>query len=251
MIPSGHALLTGEVGHKRYLPKVHGFDYQVHYFWLDLDELDRIPAKGWLWSKARFAACSYRRSDYLPGAEDLTQAVRQKLRDLGFTTPVAKVCMMSPLANWGYYFSPLTLYYCFDETKQLIALVAEVSNTPWNERHYYLVPVDSAEKSHYQHDKAFHVSPFNPMDMQYHWTVVVNSAQLELAITNFKAEQKVFSAWFHLVMQPFSLHELKSLLIRRPWQNVQVMTRIYWHAIKLLVKAVPVYGHPKSKETPR
>jgi DUF1365 family protein len=89
------------------------------------------------------------------------------------------------------------------------------------------------------------------MDMQYHWTVVANSAQLELAITNFKAEQKVFSAWFRLALQPFSLQELKSLLIRRPWQNVQVMTRIYWHAIKLLVKAVPVYGHPKSKETPR
>jgi DUF1365 family protein len=251
LIPSGHAVLTGEVGHKRYLPKVHGFDYQVHYFWLDLDELDRIPAKGWLWSQARFAACSYRRTDYLPGAADLTEAVRQKVRDLGFTGAVAKVCMMSPLANWGYYFSPLTLYYCFNATKQLVALLAEVSNTPWNERHYYLVPVADAERSHYQHDKAFHVSPFNPMDMQYHWAVRADAEQLELSITNFKAEQKVFSAWFHLGVQPFNLPLLKSLLIRRPWQNVQVMTRIYWHAIKLLLKAVPVYGHPKSKETPR
>ena len=237
MIPSGHALLVGEVGHKRYLPKVHGFDYQVHYFWLDLDELSSIPAKGWLWSKARFAA--------------LTQAVRQKVQELGCTQAVTKVCMMSPLANWGYYFSPLTLYYCFDDKKQLVALLAEVSNTPWNERHYYLVPVDSAGKSHYQHDKAFHVSPFNPMDMQYHWTVMANSAELQLSITNFKAQQKVFSAWFHLALQSFNLVQLKSLLIRRPWQNVQVMTRIYWHAVKLLLKAVPVYGHPKSKETPK
>lgn len=251
MIPSGHALLTGEVGHKRYLPKTHGFDYQVHYFWLDLDELDTIPATGWLWSKARFAACSYRRSDYLPGPEDLTEAVRQKVRQLGCTDAVAKVYMMSPLANWGYYFSPLTLYYCFDETKQLVALLAEVSNTPWNERHYYLVPVQGSEKSYYQHEKAFHVSPFNPMDMQYHWTVLAASAELELSITNMRAEKKVFSAWFRLALQAFSLAELKRLLIRRPWQNVQVMARIYWHAVKLLIKTVPVYGHPKSKETPR
>lgn len=255
MIPSGHALLTGEVGHQRYLPASHGFTYQVHYFWLDLDELEAIPAQGWLWSRSHFAACSYRRKDYLTGPEDLRQAVYQKLQQLGFTEPVAKVCMLSPLANWGYYFSPLTLYYCFDQSQQLIALLAEVSNTPWNERHYYLVPVDpqlaSAEKSHYQHDKAFHVSPFNPMDMQYHWTVLANSDQLQLSITNFKAEQKVFSAWFDLAIQPLKLTQLKSLLIRRPWQNVQVMTRIYWHAVKLLVKAVPVYGHPKSKETPR
>ncbi|WP_222422560.1 DUF1365 domain-containing protein [Rheinheimera sediminis] len=251
MIPSGHALLMGEVGHKRYLPKVHGFDYQVHYFWLDLDELERIPAKGWLWSKARFAACSYRRADYLAGATDLTAAVRQKVCELGFTGTVAKVCMMSPLANWGYYFSPLTLYYCFDQSAQLVALLAEVSNTPWNERHYYLVPVTDAARSYYQHDKAFHVSPFNPMDMQYHWSVCAEPDRLELSITNFKAEQKIFSAWFDLRMQPFSLASLKGLLIRRPWQNVQVMTRIYWHAVKLFIKAVPVYGHPKSKETPR
>jgi uncharacterized protein len=256
LIPSGHALLTGEVGHKRYIPKVHGFTYQVHYFWLDLDELATIPARGWLWSRSRFAACSYRRADYLAGPDDLTQAVRQKLQQLGSKEPVAKVCMMSPLANWGYYFSPLTLYYCFDQSQQLVALLAEVSNTPWNERHYYLVPVDSvklasAEPSQYQHDKAFHVSPFNPMDMQYHWTVLANSVQLQLSITNFKAEQKIFSAWFDLAIRPFTLTQLKSLLIRRPWQNVQVMTRIYWHAVKLLFKAVPVYGHPKSKETPR
>ena len=251
MIPSGHALLTGEVGHKRYVPKEHGFAYQVHYFWLDLAELDQIPARGWLWSQARFAACSYRRSDYLPGPEDLTLAVKQKVQQLGFSGSVAKVCMLSPLANWGYYFSPLTLYYCFDELGQVVALLAEVSNTPWNERHYYLVPVAGAEKAQYQHDKAFHVSPFNPMDMQYHWTVVTNAAQLQLGISNFKAGQKVFSAWFDLAQQSFSLETLKSLLIRRPWQNVQVMSRIYWHALKLLLKAVPVYGHPKSKERAR
>jgi hypothetical protein len=251
LIPAGHAILTGEVGHKRYLPKVHGFDYQVHYFWLDLELLDQIPLQGWLWSQAPFAAYSYRRTDYLPGAECLTEAVRQKVRELGCTDAVERVCMMSPMANWGYYFSPLTLYYCFDEARQLIALLAEVSNTPWNERHYYLVPVGNAEKSHYQHDKAFHVSPFNPMDMQYHWTVTANSEKLELGITNVKDGDKVFSAWFKLLLQPFESKALKALLIRRPWQNVQVMSRIYWHALKLLLKAVPVYGHPKSKERTR
>lgn len=251
MIPSGHALLTGEVGHKRYLPKYHGFDYAVHYFWLDLNQLDSIPETGWLWSRSAFAACSYRRKDYLPGADDLSEAVRQKVQELGCTKAVERVCMLSPLANWGYYFSPLTLYYCFNKARQLVALLAEVSNTPWNERHYYLVPVEEAEPSRYQHDKAFHVSPFNPMDMQYHWTVVANSEKLQLSITNRKDGDKVFSAWFDLSLQPFTVKALKSALIRRPWQNVQVMTRIYWHALKLLLKAVPVYAHPKSKETPR
>jgi DUF1365 family protein len=44
-------------------------------------------------------------------------------------------------------------------------VLAEVRNTPWNERHYYAVDGQQARPL----EKAFHVSPFNPMDMVYHW----------------------------------------------------------------------------------
>ena len=43
-------------------------------------------------------------------------------------------------------------------------VLAEVRNTPWNERHYYAVDGQQARPL----EKAFHVSPFNPMDMVYH-----------------------------------------------------------------------------------
>ena len=141
---------------------------------------------GSLLKREKFAAFSYRRRDYLAGDADLQQAVLAKIASLGAdVSGIEQVFLLSPLANWGLYFSPLTVYYCFSQGR-LQCLLAEVSNTPWNERHYYLVPVttpDDAQSSiaqvpaqaeqmsEFTHPKNFHVSPFNPLDMLYQWQV--------------------------------------------------------------------------------
>jgi DUF1365 family protein len=257
---TGHAWYHGEVGHQRYLPKSHGFGYCISFFWLDLAQLASMGQYGSLLKHEQFGAFSYRRRDYLAGDADLKQAVLDKVATLGAdVSDIDQVFMLSPLANWGLYFSPLTMYYCFAHGK-LQCLLAEVSNTPWNERHYYLVPVIStatpdgypvaqAEKmTEYTHPKNFHVSPFNPLDMLYQWQVGQPGAELVLSITNWRQQQKIFSAWFKLERQPLTASGLKQLLIRTPWPCVQVVFRIYWHALKLLFKGLPLYGHKKPED---
>ncbi|MDP4528850.1 DUF1365 domain-containing protein [Alkalimonas delamerensis] len=238
-----HALYQGELGHQRLLPKRHGFAYPLHYFWLNASSLPSL-GRSWLLKYEGFAAFSYRRNDYLPGAACLKQAVCDKIRQLGGDQPVTEVYLLSPLANWGHYFSPLTLYYGFDAEQQLRYLLAEVSNTPWNERHHYLIPVSA--NGRYQHDKDFHVSPFNPIAMQYHWQIEPPGETLVCSISNHQQQQKVFSAWMRLQRQPLSAKVLRRMLIRSPWPNVLVKIRIYWHALKLLIKGNPVYAHSKK-----
>ncbi len=274
---AGHAWYRGRVGHQRYLPTAHGFGYDVSFFWLDLAALSTLGDYGPLLCNEKFGAFSYRRRDYLSGDGSLQQAVLDKVASLGADIDaIDQVFMLTPLANWGLYFSPLTLYYCFAKDN-LACLLAEVSNTPWNERHYYLVPIaenitatplasasispidcQSARPSHSEHaaasdvteftqPKNFHVSPFNPMDMLYQWHVGKPAAQLQLSITNWRQQQKIFSAWLTLDRQSLSGAALKHLLIHTPWQCVQVVFRIYWHALKLLVKGLPLYGHKKPE----
>tara|TARA_R110002126_G_scaffold200330_1_gene347955 strand:- start:13779 stop:14522 length:744 start_codon:yes stop_codon:yes gene_type:complete len=244
---SGHALYCGEVGHKRFVPKQHGFDYSYHAFWLDCDALDENNLNAMGIKYEAFGALSYRRRDYLAGKADLLSAVKDKVDALGAIENITKVYVLTPLANWGYYFSPITLYYCFNKAAKFCYLLAEVSNTPWNERHYYLQTIGD-EAQVYEHDKAFHVSPFNPMQMQYRWQIPTPDNTLFCSITNMQQQQAVFSAWFKL--QRFSLTKAnrRRILIRHPWQNVQVMWRIYWQALKLFVKGVPVHHHPKTRE---
>jgi hypothetical protein len=246
---AGHAWYQGEVGHQRYLPKRHGFAYAVSYLWLDLARLAELDQLGpWL-RREKFAAWSFRRADYLAGDLDLQQAVSDKAASLGADlSTVTQVFMLAPLANWGVFFSPLTLYYAFAQDGSACWLLAEVSNTPWNERHYYLVPLASSGDTEFCHDKNFHVSPFNPLDMQYQWKIKAPSSNLTLSISNWRQGEKVFSAWFALNRQELDLRSIRQQLIRTPWQNVQVVIRIYWHAVKLFCKRLPLYGHQTPKD---
>lgn len=240
-----NALFVGRLGHQRYIPKPHGFGYHLHYFWVNASTVSEL-GNSWLLANERFAAFSFRRRDYLKGHEDVQIAVLDKIRELGAEkNDVSTVFVLTPLSNWGYYFSPITLYYCYDELQQLCYVLAEVSNTPWNERHYYLHTVQQNSDT-YTHEKAFHVSPFNPIDMHYHWQLPPPHKQLSCQITNYRKQQAVFSAWMKLTKQPLQASALKQLLIRSVWPNVLVMIRIYWHALKLWVKGNPVYAHSKK-----
>mgnify|MGYP006168247003 CR=1 FL=1 len=245
---AGHAVYQGEVGHLRLTPRQHGFSYTYAQYWLDCSLLTdaALAEKGIGYE--RFGALSYRRRDYLPGASDLYSAVCDKVAELGGDIVPASVYVLTPLANWGLYFSPLTMYYCYDTKGNFCYLLAEVSNTPWNERHYYLQTIVGGQL-HYQHAKAFHVSPFNPLSMQYHWQISTPDHVLRCSIANTQENKQVFSAWINLTRHELTASWRKRWLIRQPWQNVQVILRIYWHALKLLLKRVPVHAHPKTKDT--
>ncbi len=243
---SGHAVYCGRVGHKRFLPKPHGFDYAYTAYWLDCSQLNDTQLAAVGIGFERFAPVSFRRQDYLAGATDLAQAVTEKVAALGGDKAISQVFLLSPLASWGLYFSPLNLYYCYDASGDCCYLLAEVSNTPWNERHYYLQQL-AADTKFYQHAKAFHVSPFNPVDMEYRWQIPVPSEQLYCSITNLRADKAIFSAWFSLKRLPLTKAVRRKILIRHPWQSVQIVSGIYWQALKLLFKRMPVYSHPKSR----
>src|SRR5690606_16895104 len=122
-------------------PSEHGFSYRLSQFWLDSALLNKTDLATVGISLNRFAALSYRRRDYLDGVDNVFQAVCDKIMllsgQVSAETPVVKVFILTPLANYGVFFSPLTLYYCYDIQHRLRYLLAEVSNTPWNERHYY------------------------------------------------------------------------------------------------------------------
>jgi DUF1365 family protein len=263
---SGHQLLSGAVGHRRLQPKPHGFAYDVGYYWLDLRKLAILPSLSAKVAIDKFAAVSFRRADYLRDVAhaptDLSSAVLELARKLlptvtapssvqlellALTDEQLDVQMLAPLANYGVFFSPLTMYF-IGQKGQWHWMLAEVSNTPWNERHYYLVPLVADGLTDYSHAKNFHVSPFNPIEMIYRWKVQVFEQKLRVSITNFREERAVFSAWFDLQAEPLSESSLKNHLIRSPWQNVQIVIRIYWQALRLLIKGMPIYRHQKPKD---
>lgn len=238
-------LYSGLVGHSRYQPIQHRFRYAIFLFALDLDELNSLPELGWWFKVKRPALMSFRPSDYLDHAAELTrELVWQKVASLGGEQLDGQVVFVGQVRCLGFYFSPVNFYYCHAANGALRYLLAEVSNTPWNERHCYLVDACSQAPI----PKAFHVSPFMDLNMSYHWRFSPLQETLSLQITN-QAEKRLFDAAIYLHRKPLTKAELRSQWLRIPAMTFKTVATIYWQALKLYWKKLPYVPHATPKET--
>ncbi len=240
-------LFIGNVRHRRFAPMTHELNYSLFMPCIDLDEWGILKEKVWgvgdkWWHWARF-----RREDYL-GQGPLKNAVQDKVFELTGDLVEGKVLAVIHLRYVGVYFSPVNFYYLYDLKGEWRYLLAEVSNTPWNERHYYAISAQAgADGKNWRHDKAFHVSPFNPMDQQYLWKLKPLTESLMVHLECHR-ERKVFDGTLMMKAESFSSKNLLWLLVKTPVMAVKVVSGIYWHAFKLWIKRVPIYEHPKKSE---
>jgi len=233
-------LYQGETFHQRFVPKKHKFNYTIMMFWLDLDELNLLDEQLRLFSKTSFNWIRFKRQDFLKQPEmPLKTEALQTMSRLAGKNLKGKVYLLSPLRILGMYFSPVNFYYLQSENGTYSHLLAEVSNTPWNERHCYLV--DLAEQQNTQ--KEFHVSPFNPVNMKYQWHIKQPGEKLQLKLDCLK-ESKHFSAAIALHRTELNNHTLGKTLIKFPHMTIKTVWGIYWEALKLLIKRMPIYDHP-------
>lgn len=244
-------IYRGTLRHRRFTPKEHAFSYRVWMAWLDLDELptlfDNVPC----FSARRPALARFRREDYLgPTDKPLRTAVREELiRQLG-SAPSGKIYVLTQLRTFGTVFNPVSMYYAYDHLGRLAAVVGEVTNMPWKERTCYACRIDPARHSHHaSFDKAMHVSPFNPMEMTYRWKLNAPGDQLYLHMENWQSGQRHFDATLTLEAAPATRGVLLATLARQPWMSLKTVAGIHFEAFRLWLKRIPVYNHPKRKET--
>ena len=158
--------------------------------------------------------------------------------------------MLSHLRYFGYVFNPVTFYYCFDKTDSYVkTVVAEITNTPWNERHSYVLNIsDINEKLQFDINKEFHVSPFMQMELKYDWRFSIPSETLNVHMMSFDNEEKIFDATLQLKRKEITSYQCARVLTLFPLMTVKVVVGIYWQALKLYLKKVPVHDHKNKIE---
>jgi DUF1365 family protein len=242
------AIYAGTVRHRRFAPIRHAFTYRVGMLYLDLDELPEALDAGPLWSARRPAPGRIRREDYLGDpARPLADVVRDLVGERLGARPVGPVRLLTMPRTLGRSFNPVSFYYCFDGDGSVLAVVAEVTNTPWGERHAYVMDAQgdtSVLRENF--DKVFHVSPFMGMDHRYRWSLTVPGDTLSVHIDSDRAGGRAFDATLSLRRRPLTPRNLNRLLARFPFAALRVFALIYGQALRLRIKGASYFPHPSS-----
>ncbi len=245
------AIYEGVVRHRRLWPRRHEFKFPLFMMCLDLSELPDVLDGRLFWSARRPALARFRRSDYLGGEGlSLDEAVRNQVESRTGRRPTGRISLLTHLRYFGYNFNPVSFYYCHGDAGTE-SIIAEITNTPWKERHAYVLDGRAAEEpgngvQRFRFQKSFHVSPFMPMDMQYDWSFSEPGESLLVHMNQSDRHGKVFDATMTMKRKEISGAALARVLVRYPMLTAQVIARIHVEALRLWLKRVPIVPHPKK-----
>ena len=240
-------LYRGQLWHRRESP-AHEFDRDILLARVDVDAIDAAPngvlklVRGW--------PIALRAADHLPdpGAPDTSLAERASklIESATGSAPRGSLQLVSQPRAFGLTFNPVSFIYCLDGDR-IQAVIAEVTNTPWRERHAYVLSdreILPDGRTCFESPKALHVSPFFEMGLQYSFAFESPGERLRLSITNSREGCPVFTVGLALnLIAPIGA-AMSRRVLRHAWMPGETLVGIYYQAALLAGKRTQFHRHP-------
>ncbi len=249
-------IYEGTVRHRRFRPAENSFRYRIFFMYLDLAELPTLFEHHPLWSNEKFNIAWFRRRDHFGDPSiSLEDAVRDLVEAETGRRPLGPIHLLTQLRYFGYCFNPASFYYCFDPSgRHVETIIVEIHNTPWGEVHCYVLPEQRSEHPladwrRHRFAKTFHVSPFIDMDIHYDWRFRLPGERLNVHMIDYQGGSILFDASLALERREVNRSSLTRVLFQYPLMTAKVIFLIYWQALRLVLKKVPMFTHPKKRTT--
>jgi DUF1365 family protein len=252
---SASAVYEGTIRHRRFEPVEHEFSYRLFLMYLDLGELPGVLDPYPLWSARRPAPARFRRADFMGDpARPLDECARDAVEAETGSRPGGPVRLLAGLRYLGHSFNPVSFYYCFDSAGERVeAVVADVENIPWGERHAYVLARSAREGTVLsdEMDKSLHVSPLMGMDQTYAFRAGKPGERLAVHIESrpdAERGRRSFDATLSLRRRELSGPLLAGILARYPAMSLQVVAKIYIQSLRLKLKGARYFPHPRGSK---
>lgn len=244
-MPSVSCIYEGTIRHRRAAPAAE-FTHPIVLCFVDLEELPfllggRLLARG-------PGVLRFRRRDYLGDpAVALDVAVRDRVDELTGSRPCGPIRLLTQLRSFGLCFNPVSFYYCLDAAgDRVVSVLAEVTNTPWGERHAYTLTDAGERVIRGSFTKELHVSPFMGMDHVYEARATEPAETLSVHIASLRGGETAFDATLGLERRALTRCAVARLGVRYPFATARTVALIYGHAIGLKLAGARVHPHPQA-----
>jgi len=242
-----HTVIDATVVHRRLRPRANAFRYRLAYLCLGLEALERAGGR---WLKIdRGGLVSFRRADH--GARDGAD-LKAWLTDILEGHGLDEVCdgevvLMTMPRMLGYVFNPVSFWFCRDRAGALRAVLCEVNNT-FGETHCYLVHHDDirpiAPDAWLEGRKAFHVSPFLPVEGGYRFRFQLDDERAHVDVNYHDAAGLMLATSVGGRREALSDATVLRRFLGNPTMTLGVIVRIHWQALHLWRKRARFYRKP-------
>jgi DUF1365 family protein len=242
---SESCIYEGTIRHRRTAPASE-FAHLIALCFVDLEELPQLLG-GRLLARGP-GVLRFRRRDYLGDpATPLDVAVRDRVDELTGNRPAGPIRLLTQLRSFGVCFNPVSFYYCMDSAGERVeSVLAEVTNTPWGERHAYTLTNAGEGVIKGSFAKDLHVSPFMGMDHVYEARATEPTATLSVHIASLRGDETAFDATLALKRRELTRSAVARLGVRYPFATTRTLALIYGHAIGLKLAGARVHPHPQA-----
>jgi uncharacterized protein len=243
-------LYDGQVMHARMKPKPHRFTYRIYSLLIDVTRLNEADCSSAFFSVGRFNLLSFNEKDHGPcDGGSLADYAKQLLRDAGVKPEITRILLMCYPRVLGFTFNPISVYFSYSASGELLGVIYEVRNT-FGEMHTYVAPIRDGELDEaglrQERQKLFYVSPFMDMPMNYRFRIRPPAKDLAVRILETDAAGPILTASFIGTHANLTNASVLNAFFRVPLMTLKVVAGINWEAMKLWFKGIRFFTRPPA-----